>query len=162
MKEKEIIKKLQISPESFLPLVLSIKFGGDWGIKTNSINVMAIKEKITRYDDNENLGYTLENVFLFLNPSILDQEGEVYRLEKCGNKKERELVKRPFKVVIDAEFIIRAVLDPMMKKIILKKIKGPLTFKGSTAYGISHEMDHICETEIHEKPIWDFEFILDK
>jgi len=76
----------------------------------------------------------LKMYFYYINISILNQEGEVYLMEQCGTKKERELVKRLFKIVIDAEFIIKAALDPKIKKKIIKKIKGSLNFEGSTAY----------------------------
>lgn len=145
----------------FLPLIFSIKFGGDWSLKFNSKNIMAIKEKITRYDEEKKVGFTLENIFLFNNPVLKDQEGTVYRLEKCGNKKEREIVKRPYKIKIDAEFILKASLNPMTKKISLKKVKGPFEFRGSNAYGVSHEMEHLLDAEIKGESFSEFEYELD-
>jgi predicted metalloprotease len=44
------------------------------------------------------VGYNIETVYLFVNPKILKEEGVIHRLEKCGNKKEREIVERPFKI----------------------------------------------------------------
>lgn len=161
LKEKNIIKKLKIPPDAFLPLLFSIKFGGNWSFKTDSMKVMAIKDKTTHYDEEGKIGCTLEKVFLFLNPQIINQEGMIYRLEKCGAKEERELVKRPFKIIINAERTIRALLNPMTKKITLRGIEGPLTFTGSTAYGISHEMEHLIGEEIRGKPFWEFEYLLE-
>jgi len=106
LKEKEVIKKLEIPEDAFMPLIFSIRFGGDWSLNKNSKKVMSIKEKLTRYNKEKKVGYTLERVYLFLNPEVLSQEGTVYRLEKCSNKKEREMVKRPFKVTVDAEYIL--------------------------------------------------------
>ena len=160
--EKEIIEKLKIPQDVFLPLLFSIKFGGDWSLKVESTNVMAIKEKITRFDEEKMVGYTLENVFLFLNPVILNQEGTIYRLEKCGNKKEREIVKRPYKTTINAEYAVKASLNPMTKKITLKKVKGPFKFTGSNAYGVSHEMEHLLEDEICGEPLFKFEYEIDE
>jgi len=162
LKEKEIIERLNIPHDAFLPLIFSIKFGGDWSLKVSSTKVMAIKEKITRFDEEKMVGYTLENVFLFLNPTILNQKGTIYRLEKCGSKKEREIVKRPFKVTIDSEYVLKASLNPITKKITLKKVKGPFEFSGSNAYGISHEMEHLLGEEISGESIFEFEYEIEE
>jgi predicted metalloprotease len=158
LKEKEIIERLDIPSDIFLPLIFSIKFGGDWSLKINSKKVMAIKEKITRFDEEKMVGYTLENVFLVNNPVIKNHVGEIYRLEKCGNKKEREIVKRPYKLTIDAEYTLKASLNPMTKKITLKKIEGPFEFTGSNAYGVSHEMEHLLGNEPSGESLFDFEY----
>ncbi len=161
LQEQEIIKKLGIKHEVFLPLLFSLKFGGNWSYKTkkDSVRLMAIKDKVTRYDPEEKLGHTLETIYLFSNPAVLKEEGRVLRLEKCSEKQEREIVKRPYKVVIDGEDIIKAVLDPSSLKIRVKHIQGPLTLEGSTAYGVSHEMDHLNESEGEErKCLWDFSY----
>jgi predicted metalloprotease len=97
-------------------------------------------------------------MYLFYNPVLLNQEGVVHRLEKCGNKKEREIVKRPFKVTIDAEYVLKALLNPMTKKIILEKVSGPFEFSGSSAYGVSHEMEHLLNNEISGESIFEFEY----
>lgn len=161
LQEQEIIKKLGIKHEVFLPLLFSLKFGGNWSYKTkkDSVRLMAIKDKVTRYDPEEKLGHTLETIYLFSNPVVLKEEGRVLRLEKCSEKQEREIVKGPYKVVIDGEDIIKAVLDPSSLKIRVKHIQGPLTLEGSTAYGVSHEMDHLNESEGEErKCLWDFSY----
>jgi len=119
---------------------------------------MAIKEKVTRFDDEKMIGYTLEIMYLFYNPALLSQEGIVHRLEKCGNKKEREIVKRPYKVTIDSEYALKASLNPMTKKISLEKVKGPFEFTGSSAYGVSHEMEHLFDDEISGESIFEFEY----
>ena len=156
-----MIQSLDIPHDTFLPLIFSIKFGGDWSLKFNSTKVMAIKEKITKLDNNEKLtGYTLENMFLFYNPIILKEEGTIQRLEKCGNKKEREIVKRPFKVTMDSEYALKATLNPITKKIIIEKVEGPFEFIGSSAYGISHEMEHLLDDDIKGESIFDFEYII--
>lgn len=158
LKEKEVIKKLEIPEDAFMPLIFSIRFGGDWSLNKNSKKVMSIKEKLTRYNKEKKVGYTLERVYLFLNPEVLSQEGTVYRLEKCSNKKEREMVKRPFKVTVDAEYILEATLDPIESKLKLKKINYPLEFTGPSAYGVSHEMEHLENRETKGKPFWEFEY----
>ncbi len=160
IQEKKLIEKLEIPEDAFLPFLFSIKFGGDWSLKTDSTNAMAIKEKITPYNADKMEGCTLEKVFLFLNPQIIEEIGKVRRLEKCGNKKDREIVERPFKVKIDAERIINAVLDPVTMEITIETIHGPLSFEGPSAYGISHEMEHLSGSESKGKFLWEFKYIL--
>ena len=159
LQEHKIIEKLQISPESFIPLLFSLKYGGDWSFKTDSLEVLAIKEKITHYDERKQTGYTLENVLLFLNPEIITMEGKVLRLEKCSTNKERKRVERPFMLVIDAEDIVKAVLNPLTMEISIKKIKGPLKMEGTAAYGVSHEMDHLRGSRADAKALWEFKYI---
>ncbi len=161
LQEEVIIKRLNITPEAFLPLVFSIKFGGDWSFKTESLKVLAVKEKLTHYDQEKMVGYTIETVFLFVNPKILKEEGVIYRLEKCSDKKEREIVERPFKIEVDADDIIKAVINPLTLKITVKHIKGPLSFEGSSAYGVFHEMNHLLGLEVKGKSLWDFKYELD-
>lgn len=161
LKEKEIIKKLEMPEDTFLPLIFSIRFGGDWSLNKNSKKLMSIKEKITHYDKEKKVGYTLEIVYLFLNPILLSQEGTVHRLEKCSNKKERELVKRPYKVIVGSEYILKATMDPLKSTIRLKKVNSPLEFTGSSAYGVSHEIEHLEKGEIKGKPFWEFEYLID-
>ena len=161
LKEKEVIKQLELPEDAFLPLIFSIRFGGDWSLNKNSKKVMSIKEKLTRYDEEKKVGYTLERIYLFLNPEVLSQEGTVYRLEKCSNKQEREMVKRPFKVTVEADYVLEATLDPIESKIKLKKINHPLEFTGPSAYGVSHEMEHLENREPTGKPFWEFEYEID-
>jgi len=82
----------------------------------------------------------------------------VYQLEKCGDRKEREIVKRHFKVTIDAEHVLKASLNLMTKKISLEKVNGPFEFSGSSAYGASHEMDHLSGAEMGGEYIFEFEY----
>lgn len=123
---------------------------------------MAIKEKVTAFDHDKMVGYTKEVMFLFYNPVLLKEEGTVYRLEKCGSRKEREIVKRPYKVTMDSEYALKATLNPIDKKITLKKVKGPFEFTGSGAYGVSHEMDHLLEHETNGDSIFEFEYEIDQ
>lgn len=156
--EKKVIQELGIPGEAFIPLLFSIRFGGDWSLAEKTGRFMAIKEKVTRFDEGEMVGRTLEIVYLFLNPSVLREEGTVYRLEKCSSRNERELVKRPYRVLVDGDYILRAVLDPLDLKIRLKRIEGPLEFTGSGAYGVAHEMEHLRCVEAEGTPFWEFEY----
>jgi predicted metalloprotease len=162
LKEKEIIKALKLPEEVFLPLFFSVRFGGDWSVNKNSKNIMSVKEKITEYDEVKKEGYTLEKIYLFINPKILKEEGKIYRMEKCGNKKERELVERPYSVVVDGEYILEGTLNPKDMKITMKQRNNPLKFFGPAAYGASHEMEHLEKEEIQGIPFWDFEYVLNE
>lgn len=156
--ENKVINDLHIKPDAFIPVLFSLKFGGDWSFKTSELEAMAVKEKITHYNEVEKEGYTLERVTLFVNPVLISTEGRVLRLEKCGNKNERELVERPFRVKLDAEDIILAELNPATMEIHLERINGPLTFEGSAAYGVSHEMEHLAGVEHTGKFLWEFNY----
>ena len=160
LKEKEIIKALNLPEEVFLPLFFSVRFGGDWSVSKNSKNLMSVKEKITEYDSETELGYTLEKIYLFVNPEILAELGKVYRMEKCGNKNERELVERPYSTKVNGEYILEAALNPKEMEIAVKQVQGPLTFFGPAAYGVSHEIEHLKKGEIQGIPFWDFEYVL--
>jgi predicted metalloprotease len=156
--ENKAINDLKIKPDAFIPVLFSLKFGGDWSFKTSSLEAMAVKEKITHYNEDEREGYTLERVTLFVNPILISTAGKVLRLEKCGSKNERELVERPFRVKLDAEDIIMAELNPKIMEISLERIKGPLNFEGSAAYGVSHEIEHLAGCEHTGKFIWEFKY----
>lgn len=68
-------------------------------------------------------------------------------------------MERPYRVEVDADDIIKAVLDPGTLKIKVGHVSGPLTMKGSLAYGVSHEMDHLSEVdEKTPKCLWDFRY----
>ncbi|MFU2191924.1 hypothetical protein [Methanobacterium sp. MZD130B] len=159
--EKKVIKELNIQPDAFIPVLFSLKFGGDWSFKTRDLAAMAVKEKITRYNEEKCEGYTLERVTLFVNPQVISTKGKILRLEKCGSKNERELVERPFYVKLDAENIIQAELNPKAMVITLKRINGPINFEGSAAYGVSHEIEHLTGCEHTGKFIWEFKYNLE-
>jgi predicted metalloprotease len=158
LSEEKAIRDLKVQPDAFIPILFSLKFGGDWSFKTRDLAAMAVKEKITRYNEYDSEGYTLERVTLFINPHLKSTEGKVLRLEKCGNKNERELVERPFRVELDAEDIILAELNPGSMEITLKRMEGPMSFEGSAAYGVSHEMEHLAGCEHTGKFIWEFKY----
>lgn len=84
---------------------------------------MSVKEKITEYGTKTKIGYTLEKIYLFVNPKILFEEGKIYRMEKCGNRNERELVERPYSTTVDGGYILEASLNPKKMKIGVKHLK---------------------------------------
>ncbi|MDR2873293.1 MAG: hypothetical protein LBV42_00865 [Methanobrevibacter sp.] len=50
IKEKEVIKSLKLPQKIFLPLIFSIRYGGDWSLNKDSKKLMSVKEKLTKYD----------------------------------------------------------------------------------------------------------------
>jgi predicted metalloprotease len=158
LSEKKAIDNLKIKPDAFLPVLFSLKFGGDWSFKTVDLEALAVKEKITHYDEAKGQGYTLERVTLLVNPVLKSAEGKVVRLEKCGNKKERELVERPFKVELNAEDIIEVELNPNSMEITLKRRKESVSFEGAAAYGVSHELEHLAGCEFKSRFLWEFKY----
>jgi predicted metalloprotease len=82
-------------------------------------------------------------------------------VEKSGSKNEKELVERPYSVVINGDYILKAVLNPKNMKIAIKHVEGPLTFFESAAYGSLHEIEHLSYGNIKGIPFWDFEYVLE-
>ena len=113
--EKKLISSFDMPADAFIPLLLSLRDGGDWSYSAENIKTVAVLDKTTVYDDEKKLGYSLEEIYLFVNPVLNDEEGTVYRLEKCGEQKERLLVRRSYRV--------RVVCDRIIKRqfILLKK-----------------------------------------
>ncbi|ADI74876.1 protein of unknown function DUF785 [Methanohalobium evestigatum Z-7303] len=157
-KEQYLIKELGLPEESILPLMLSLKSGGSWSYSTEALSVMSIKNPSTQYDENEDTGYTLEDIYLFLNPEIINKQGSVYRLEKCSKRGERVLVERPYRITVKGERIILAQVHPEKKKIEVSEPEyKSIIFTGSPAYSAAHEIEHLTTGEINGEPIWNFE-----
>jgi predicted metalloprotease len=70
-----------------------LKSGGSWSYATEEAKSIAVKDVITCYDEDRKTGYTLEKIYFFIDPEIIDEEGIVRRLEKCGTKEERNWLK---------------------------------------------------------------------
>lgn len=159
--EKIIINKLGIHPDLFLPVLLSIRSGGDWSYVSEDGSSVSVKVKTTKYDDERKLGYTLEEIYLLINPQVHDQEGNVVRLEKCGLKEERILVNRPYSVEITADRIIKTSVHPEKKVIQIEELRRKeITLRGSDAYDFMHEYEHLTQKEIKGDPLWGFDYLL--
>jgi predicted metalloprotease len=93
--EKKLISSFDIPADAFIPLLLSLRDGGDWSYSAENIKTIAVIDKTTVYDDEKKLGYSLEEIYLFINPVLKDEEGTVHRLKKeikVEELAERELV----------------------------------------------------------------------
>ncbi len=157
--EEQIPKRFGLPGEAFLPLLFSLRFGGAWCYAGPAYRTVAIMKKTTVYDDTTGTGHTLEELYLFVNPELVSREGMVCRLEKCGEEEERLLVRRPFRVSIRSERIIRMTVNPQTMQITTRELPAErMDFEGSTAFNIAHEMEHLEETKIRGRKLWEFRF----
>lgn len=155
--EKKLISSFNLPSDAFLPLLLSLRDGGDWSYSSEAIKTIAVLDKTTVYDDEKKLGYSLEEIYLFVNPEIKEKEGTVHRLEKCREEEVRLLVRRPYKIRVEAERIIKATVHPLEKEIKIEELEEKeLVFEGSTAYDIAHELEHLEHKEIKGESLWGF------
>ncbi len=158
--DKNIVSSFGIQEELFLPFLLSLKSGGSWSYASEEAKSVAIKDVTTYYNEESKTGYTLEKIYLFIDPVIINEEGAVCRLEKCGTKEERELVERPYSIVLQAKKIIFAEANPCLKKIRVRELeKKRIKLEGIPAYGAAHELEHLERGEISGIPLWTFEYI---
>jgi predicted metalloprotease len=142
--EEELLSGFDLPPEAFIPLLLSIRSGGDWSYAAERIRSVSVVEKTTFYDEVKKEGFTREAIYLIVSPEIREQEGRVQRLEKCGEEEDRLLVVRPYRVRVRGERIIRADIDPLTTAITVHEVpEKEVVFTGSSAYGLAHEMEHL-------------------
>ncbi|MCZ7372764.1 MAG: RimK/LysX family protein [Candidatus Methanoperedens sp.] len=161
--EKSLITSFNIPPDAFLPLLLSLRDGGDYSYSAEDMKTVAVMDKTTVYDDRKKLGYSLEEIYLFVNPTLKEEEGTVHRLEKCGEEEVRLLVRRPYRVKVASERIIKASVNPLEKEIKVEELaEKELVFDGSTAYDIAHEIEHLKHKEIKGESLWEFRFVGDQ
>lgn len=105
-------------------------------------------------------GYTLEKIYFFIDPKVIKEEGVISRLEKCGTKEERELVKRPYRITLKAKKVIFAEINPELRKITVRELKKKrIQLKGTPAYSAAHELEHLEKGEIKGIPLWNFEYV---
>lgn len=142
--EEDLISGFGLLPEACIPLLLSIRSGGDWSYSTEAVRSVSVMEKTTFYDEERKEGLTRETIYLIIEPAIAAQEGKVYRLEKCGEEEDRLLVVRPFRVTVKGKRIIIAEIDPGTRIIGVRELpETTVSFTGSSAYGLAHEMEHM-------------------
>jgi predicted metalloprotease len=155
--EEEIVSGFDLPPELFVPLILSIRSGGDWSYAAGKALSVSVVEKTTVYDEERKEGRTMEKIYLIIGPEMVEEEGSVKRLEKCGEEETRLLVTRPYRVKVRGERIIRADIDPMTMEIRVHELAGrELVFSGSSAYGFAHEMEHLAGGKISGAGLHEF------
>ncbi len=157
--ERKLISGFNMPADAFLPLLLSLRDGGDWSYSSGTIKTIAVMDKTTVYDDDKKSGYSLEEIYLFVNPVLIDKEGTVHRLEKCGDVEARMLVVRPYKIKVACDRIVKATVHPVEKEINVEELaENELVFEGSTAYDLAHEIEHLEHKEIKGEGLWEFRF----
>jgi predicted metalloprotease len=157
--EEELISGFDLPPEAFIPLILSLRSGGDWSYAAGEIRSVSVVEKNTVYDEERKAGTTGEAVFLIIGPEIVEEEGAVRRLEKCGEEETRLLVTRPYCVKARGDRIIRADVDPDTMEIRVRELENrELIFTGSAAYGLAHEMEHMAGGPISGIGFYEFTY----
>jgi predicted metalloprotease len=56
----------------------------------------------------------------------------------------RILVKRPYRIKVRCDRIIKAIVLPLLKEIKVEELKGQqIAFDGSPAFDIAHEIEHL-------------------
>lgn len=158
--EKDIATRFGISPEALLPLIFSITYGGDWSYSSETQRAVAVMKKTSVYNEEKKVGSSLEEIYLLLDPEITEKEGTIHRLEKCGEKPIRLLVERPFRVKIKADRTLKVTVDPLTEEISVGELeKQDISFEGSPAYGIAHEIEHLEKKEITGRDLSELRFV---
>ncbi|WAI01094.1 RimK/LysX family protein [Methanogenium organophilum] len=158
--EKDLAARFSLSPEALLPIIFSIRYGGDWSYASENLSTISVMKKTSVYDEETKLGSSLEEIYLLVNPAIQESEGTVHRLEKCGNQPARLLVERPFRVRARADRILKMTIDPLAGEIRIKGLsKKEISFEGSPAYGFAHEIEHLEKKEITGKDLSELRFV---
>jgi predicted metalloprotease len=157
--EAALAERFGIPADALVPLLFSLRYGGDWSYAAEGLTAISAVKKTTVYDDERLIGYSLEEIFLFIDPLLLHREGTVYRLEKCGSAPARLLVNRPYRVRLGARRAIKMIVNPLERTIRVEDLDAAeMTFTGSTAYGIDHEMEHLAGREICGEGLRAFRF----
>ena len=158
-REAALAEQFGIPADALVPLLFSLRYGGDWCYAAEGLTAISAVTKTTVYDDEQLIGYSLEEIYLFIDPVLLHREGTVYRLEKCGSTPARLLVARPYRVRLAARRVIKMTVHPLEKTIRTEDLDAAeMEFSGSAAYGIDHEMEHLARREIRGEELRVFRF----
>jgi predicted metalloprotease len=158
--EEDLAVRFSLSSEALLPLIFSVRFGGDWSYVEGDLRVVSVMKKTSVYDEETKLGSSLEEIYLLVNPVIQESEGTVHRLEKCGDQPARLLVERPYRVRAAAERILKMTIDPLAGEIRVEDLgTREIRFEGSPAYGLAHEIEHLEKKEITGRDLSKLRFV---
>lgn len=158
--EKDLAARFGLSPEALLPLFFSIRYGGDWSYASENQKAISVMKKTSVYDEETQTGSSQEEIYLLLDPVITESEGTVHRLEKCGEQPTRLLVERPFRVKAGANRILKMTVDPLAGEITVEDLRRQeITFEGSPAYGLAHEIEHLEKQEITGRDLSELRFV---
>jgi len=158
--EENIAARFDLPADALLPLLFSVRFGGDWSYMAGDLGVVSVMKKTTVYNGEAKTGSSVEEIYLLLNPAITESEGTVHRLEKCGEQPNRLLVERPYRVRATAERILKVTIDPRAGEIRVEDMgKKEIGFEGSPAYGLAHEIEHLEKKEITGRDLSELRFV---
>jgi len=158
--EKDLAERFGLPSDALLPLIFSLRFGGDWSYALEDLRTVSVMKKTSVYDEETKTGSSLEEIYLLVNPVIRESEGTVRRLEKCGDQPTRLLVERPYRVRARADRILKMTIDPLAGEIRVEDLdKQEIRFEGSPAYGIAHELEHLEKKEIAGKDLSELRFV---
>jgi predicted metalloprotease len=158
--EKDLAERFGLPPDALLPLIFSLRFGGDWSYALEDLRTVSVMKKTSVYDEETKLGSSLEEIYLLVNPAITESEGTVLRLEKCGDQPTRLLVERPYRVRARADRVLKMTIDPRAGEIRVEDLdRKEIRFEGSPAYGIAHELEHLEKKEIAGRDLSELRFV---
>ncbi|TAJ43972.1 putative ATP-dependent zinc protease [Methanofollis fontis] len=158
--EKDLAARFELPSEILLPLVFSLRFGGDWSYALGDRRSISVMKKTSVYDEETKMGASVEEIYLLVNPQIIESEGSVRRLEKCGDQPARLIVERPYRVRARADRILKMTVDPLAGEIRVGDVGiTEIRFEGSPAYGLAHELEHLEKREIGGKRLSELRFV---
>ncbi len=136
------------------PAILSLEYGGNWSIKTdNGVSISVMKRKVL--DD-----VVVDIVYLLVNPKVINKEGKLLKLDKCGEESIRAVGEYPRKVTVKSDVNIKVNIDPKERVIFVDKLDNILELTGTISANFYHELIHVTKGGIdYEYYITDFEVI---
>jgi predicted metalloprotease len=157
--ELHLPKRFRIPDEAVIPLMLSLRSGGDWCYASERVRAVSVLKKTTVYDEARKAGYTLEEIYLFVNPRVTAREGQVRRLEKCGEEATRLLVVRPYRITLAADRILAMTVNPEAEVVKTEELpEKEMRFEGSTAFNAAHELEHLEQRHVTGRQLWELRF----
>ena len=107
--EKHMISSFEIREELFLPFLLSLKSGGSWSYASEETKSIAVKDVITYYSEESKTGYTLEKIYLFIEPEIHKKRRSGFQAGKVRDKRRKRTCRKaiPFNPESEKDHIRR-------------------------------------------------------
>lgn len=73
--EAALAARFDIPTDALLPLLFSLRYGGDWSYAAEGVTPISAVTRTKVYDEVSQTGYSLEEIYLFVDPVILHREG---------------------------------------------------------------------------------------
>ncbi len=127
------------------PAILSLEYGGNWSMKLNDdISISVVKRKLQN-------NVLIDIIYLIINPSIVECNGKLVKLDKCGDENIRAVGEYPNNVVIKSETNVMIKVNPKDKTIKIKEIDDILELNGVVSANFYHEYMHVKGDKIRYK-----------